>query len=197
MTPGIQQPDIVAACGKEVPEAIFTARRPEAAAVEGTGIRDCTVDDAIKQVALPDDAADRDTSAKRGEEEARGERLVANAGDEAYGALSLIVQRFVTARRVVRHVPPGAFMPPPTVTSSIVRLDVDPSATHDADLVTLIHQSFAHRRKTLKRNLLYAGHGPDSVDAALAALDLNPRVRAEALPLDAFERLLLVLEPTG
>jgi len=126
-----------------------------------------------------------------------GERLVARAGDEAYGSLSLIVERFTSARRVVRHVAPGAFMPPPKVTSSVVRLDVDPTARPDPDLVRLVHQGFAHRRKTLKRNLLYAGYGEPAVENALAELGLDPRVRAEALPLAVFERLRALLEDTG
>ena len=126
-----------------------------------------------------------------------GERLGASAGDDAYGALSLIVQRLTRARRVVRHVPAGAFLPPPKVMSSIVRLDVDPAATPDPALIELIHQAFAHRRKTLKRNLVYAGYPDETVDRAIAELGLDPRVRAEALPLEVFERLRLSLEPTS
>jgi 16S rRNA (adenine1518-N6/adenine1519-N6)-dimethyltransferase len=126
-----------------------------------------------------------------------GERLVAGAGAQAYGALSLIVERFTSARRVVRHVAPGAFMPPPKVTSSVVRLDVDPLAVPDPGLVRLIHHAFAHRRKTLRRNLLYAAYPESTVDSALARLGLDPMVRAEALPLTLFERLRPLLEHTG
>ena len=125
-----------------------------------------------------------------------GERLVAAAGEDAYGALSLIVEHFTTARRAVRTVAPGAFMPPPKVTSSVVRLDVDPAAAPDPGLVRLIHESFAHRRKTLKRNLLYAGYREDAVDMALAELGLDARVRAEVLALSHFDRLRALLEPT-
>jgi len=67
--------------------------------------------------------------------------------------------------------------------------DVDPAAEPDPELFALIHQGFAHRRKTLKRNLLYAGYPAERVDAALAELGLDPRVRAEALDLTTFERL--------
>ena len=126
-----------------------------------------------------------------------GERLVARPGDDAFGALSLIVERFTSRRRVVRHVAPGAFMPPPKVTSSVVRLDVDASVGPDPDLIALIHQSFAHRRKTLKRNLVYAAYPEERIDGALAALGLDPRVRAEALGLDVFERLRVLLESAG
>lgn len=126
-----------------------------------------------------------------------GERLVASAGDDAYGALSLIVERFTRARRVVRHVAPGCFLPPPKVTSSVVRLDVDPQALPDPGLVRLIHQAFAHRRKTLKRNLLYAGYPEVTVDLALVELALDARVRADVLPLAVFERLRVLLQPAS
>jgi len=126
-----------------------------------------------------------------------GERLVAGAGADAYGALSLIVEHFTTARRAVRHVAPGAFMPPPKVTSSVVRLDVDPAAVPDPGLVRFIHQSFAHRRKTLKRNLLYAGYDEDAIDMALNAAGLDARVRAEALAMEYFRDLRALLQRTS
>lgn len=116
------------------------------------------------------------------------DRLTAKPEEPAYGALSLLVARFGRAR-TVRLVPPGAFFPPPKVTSAVVRVDVDPAAEPDPELFALIHQGFAHRRKTLKRNLLYAGYPAERVDAALAELGLDPRVRAEALDLTTFERL--------
>lgn len=117
------------------------------------------------------------------------ERLVAKPGAPAFGALSLLVAHFASGR-IVRHVPPGAFLPPPKVTSSVVRLDLDPDARPHPELFALIRQAFAHRRKTLKRNLLYAGHGSEAVGGALVEVGLDERVRAEALDLATFERLL-------
>jgi 16S rRNA (adenine1518-N6/adenine1519-N6)-dimethyltransferase len=118
-----------------------------------------------------------------------GDRLAAQPGTPAYGALSLLIKQFGTAR-VVRLVPPGAFMPPPKITSAVVRIDVDQQARPDPELFELIHRGFAHRRKTLKKNLQYAGYGAADVDAALAGLGLDPRVRAEQLDLATFGRLL-------
>lgn len=120
------------------------------------------------------------------------ERLVAAPGSPAFGALSLLVAHFASGR-IVRHVPPGAFMPPPKVTSSIVRLDVDPDAKPAPALFRLIRRGFAHRRKTLKRNLLYAGYEPVPLAAAMSAAGLDERVRAEVLGLAEFERLLDLL----
>lgn len=116
------------------------------------------------------------------------QRLSALPGTPAYGALSLIVAHFGSARRI-RDVKPGSFFPPPEVTSSIVRLEVRPGAQPDPELVRLIHQSFAHRRKTLKKNLLMALYPAAQVSSALEAAGLDPRVRAEALGIETFYAL--------
>lgn len=116
------------------------------------------------------------------------DRLKAAPSAPAYGALSLVVAHFGSAR-TVRDVKPSAFAPPPEVTSSVVRIDVKPGAEADPRLFRLVHQAFTHRRKTLKKNLLMAGYPADRVTEALAAAGLDPRVRAEALGLETFNTL--------
>lgn len=114
-----------------------------------------------------------------------GQRLAALPSTPAYGALSLLVAHFGTAKSV-RDVKPSAFSPPPEVTSSVVRIDVRPGARPDPELFRLIHDGFAHRRKTLKKNLLMAGYPAARVASALAVAQLDSRVRAEALDITAF-----------
>lgn len=123
------------------------------------------------------------------------DRLKAAPGTSAYGALSPIVAHFGSAK-TVRDVKPSSFAPPPEVTSSVVRIDVRPGAAPDPGLFRLVHQAFAHRRKTLKKNLLMAGYPAPLVGAALAAAGLDPRVRAEALGLEAFCELRAALPGT-
>ncbi len=120
------------------------------------------------------------------------ERLAAEPNSEAYGALSLVVAHFGRTEKL-RDVKPGSFFPPPEVTSSLVRLETRPEAEANPRLFELIHIAFRHRRKTLKKNLLMAGYGRERVEAALDALGLDRRVRAEALGLEVF-RLLQPLE---
>ena len=122
------------------------------------------------------------------------ERLVATAGSAAYGSLSLWVAHHARAR-IVRSVPPGAFLPPPKVTSAVVRLDVDPAARPDPATFALVRDGFRHRRKTLVANLRAAGDDPSDVQRALVELGFDPRVRAEVLDLAAFRRLAHRLRP--
>jgi 16S rRNA (adenine1518-N6/adenine1519-N6)-dimethyltransferase len=117
-----------------------------------------------------------------------GERLVAGAGDAAFGSLSLWVAHHGQAR-LVRLVPPGAFLPPPKVTSAVVRVDLDPAARPDPVTFALIRDGFRHRRKTLLANLRAAGDDPTRVRAALEELGIDTRARAETLDLTAFRRL--------
>ncbi len=123
-----------------------------------------------------------------------GERLVARPGDASYGALSLLVAHFARAR-LVRTAPPGAFVPAPQVRSAVVALEVDRAARPRPELFSLVAASFAHRRKTLKRNLLMAGYPEDEVAEAIASAGLDPKVRAERLGLPEFAALLRALGP--
>lgn len=122
------------------------------------------------------------------------DRLRAAPGSSAYGALSLLVRHFGEAR-VVRQVRPGAFLPPPKVSSSVVRITVRGDARPAPALFSFIHRGFAHRRKTLHNNLVRAGFAVGAVQGAMREMTLDPRVRAEALDLDAFRELFERLRP--
>lgn len=116
------------------------------------------------------------------------ERMRAGPGEPGYGAYSLLVEHLAVAR-IIRDVAPGCFLPPPKVTSSIIRLDVRPGVSPDAALKRLVHQSFAHRRKTLRKNLIMAGYSADTVLHALSSLQLHDKIRAEELSLGQFRLL--------
>ena len=121
------------------------------------------------------------------------ERLSAAPGSGAYGSLSPIVAQYGSVTRV-KNVPPSAFFPAPEVMSSVVRVEVDPDARADPELTEFIYTAFRHRRKTLKKNLLIAGYDKVRVAGALEAVELDPKVRAEAVGLEAFRALWRQLE---
>jgi len=122
------------------------------------------------------------------------DRMVARAGDAAYGALSLLVAARARAERLA-VVRPGSFVPPPKVDSALVGLElVSPPLPEAkmAELERLILVAFAQRRKSL-RNALAAGFGRAAAEAALAAAGVAAGRRAEELGLDEFLALRVAL----
>jgi 16S rRNA (adenine1518-N6/adenine1519-N6)-dimethyltransferase len=118
------------------------------------------------------------------------DRLVAGPGDDAYGALSVLVALRARASRL-GVVKAGAFVPPPKVDSAFVGLEtVAPplAAPELAHLERVIAAAFAQRRKTVA-NSLGAAFGRERVVRALAGAGIAPRRRAEELAHDELARL--------
>ena len=118
-----------------------------------------------------------------------GERLAARAGDEAYGAVSLRVAYYATAR-VVGRVGPDVFLPRPHVESAlveIVRRDapaVDPEVVSEEALFAVVRTAFAQRRKMLRRSLAaWASEG------VFERAGVDATRRPEELTLEDFARL--------
>lgn len=119
------------------------------------------------------------------------QRVVAPPGSRTYGRLSVTVQQHAQAK-LLFHVPPGAFHPPPNVTSSVMRLDMraTPLApVRDGALFDeVVKQAFSTRRKMLRRSLEPA-FGEEAVGRALAAAGIDETLRAERLSVADFARL--------
>jgi 16S rRNA (adenine1518-N6/adenine1519-N6)-dimethyltransferase len=117
------------------------------------------------------------------------ERIAASAGDDAYGAVSVKVAYYATAR-IVGRVPPTVFLPQPKVDSALVAVSrrsqvaVDPAVVAEARLFEVVRTAFAQRRKMLRRSL-------DGVVApeAFEAAGVAPTQRPEELSVEAFGRL--------
>jgi 16S rRNA (adenine1518-N6/adenine1519-N6)-dimethyltransferase len=124
-----------------------------------------------------------------------GERLAAQPGDEAYGAVSVKVAYWATAK-VVGRVPPTVFHPVPKVESALVRIDRRPApAVGDVDpawLFRLVRAGFGQRRKMLRRSL--ATLVPAE---AFATAGIRPEARAEELSVDDWGRLAACTPPAG
>jgi 16S rRNA (adenine1518-N6/adenine1519-N6)-dimethyltransferase len=117
------------------------------------------------------------------------ERLFAEPGTKAYGAVSVLVR--LHARRTGFHpVSRTVFRPPPNVDSALVAFE-RVAAPENADRVRrVVTGSFAHRRKTLANSLALAGVAPRGAGVdALAAIGRAADVRAEALAPEEFVRL--------
>ena len=118
-----------------------------------------------------------------------GERLAARAGDEAYGAVSVRVAYFATAR-VVGHVGPAVFLPRPHVESALVEIvrreavAIDPALVGEAALFEVVRTAFGQRRKMLRRSL--AGWASEGV---FERAGVESTRRPEELTLEEFARL--------
>ena len=112
------------------------------------------------------------------------ERIVARENDDAYGRLGVLAN-WRAETKILFDISPSAFVPPPKVTSSVVRL-IPRAAPEPVDrraLERVASAAFGQRRKMLRQSLKSLG-----VDPALlaAAAGVDPTRRAETIPLSGF-----------
>jgi 16S rRNA (adenine1518-N6/adenine1519-N6)-dimethyltransferase len=122
------------------------------------------------------------------------DRLAASPRSKDYGRLSILTQHVCTVQRLF-DIAPTAFVPPPKVVSSVVRLTPRPAAERLANLGPLekvTAAAFGQRRKMLRGSL--SGLLPDPV-ASLEGLGIAPTARAEELTVDDFVGLTALLAP--
>jgi 16S rRNA (adenine1518-N6/adenine1519-N6)-dimethyltransferase len=112
------------------------------------------------------------------------ERLAARPRTPAYGAVSVKVAYWASAR-LVGDVPAAVFVPRPKVESALVEIvRRRPPSVEPGALFALVRAAFGQRRKMLRRSL--AGVvAPEQ----FAAADVAPTARPEELDLDAWVRL--------
>jgi 16S rRNA (adenine1518-N6/adenine1519-N6)-dimethyltransferase len=114
------------------------------------------------------------------------DRIAAEPGGRDYGMLSATAQLYARVEKLFT-LPPGAFVPPPKVHSTLLRLTIDPQqeklgvAGHE--FIDFLRQSFGQKRKTLWNNLKEKYEGA-ALKCALAEAKVKPTVRAETLSLD-------------
>lgn len=108
-----------------------------------------------------------------------GERLVAEAGSEHYGIVSVLTATLAEARLVAR-LPPTAFWPRPEVDSALVVITPRGPTTVEigdvAGFAAFVQRVFQQRRKTLRRILreVAGGRGIDAPERAGLSGDLRP-----------------------
>jgi 16S rRNA (adenine1518-N6/adenine1519-N6)-dimethyltransferase len=125
------------------------------------------------------------------------DRMAAPPGSKVYGAVSIRIAYFATAR-VLGTVSPEVFIPRPSVTSAIVEIVRRPAPAVDPDLAsygeinTLVRAGFATRRKMLRRSL--AGLVDDAI---FAAAGVDPTARAEDLGVDRWGTLAACRRQSG
>ena len=112
-------------------------------------------------------------------------RICAKAGDDAYGRLSVLAQ-WRSRPRILFDVSRQAFVPPPSVTSSVLRIDPLPAPRYEAELADLeavTAAAFGQRRKMLRGSLKTLTSEPEALLEAAGVLGTG---RAEELELAQF-----------
>lgn len=129
------------------------------------------------------------------------ERMRAQPGSKAYGALSVAIQYYAEPQ-LVRTVPRTVFLPQPKVDSSLIRLTLrsEPpvQVADEALLFRIVRACFHQRRKTVLNNLLHSvvpkERKPELL-VVLAETGIDPDRRGETLSLAQFARLADRLRP--
>jgi 16S rRNA (adenine1518-N6/adenine1519-N6)-dimethyltransferase len=113
------------------------------------------------------------------------DRISADPGGRDYGMLSATAQLYGRVEKLFT-LPPGAFVPPPKVHSTVLRLTIDPQqeklGVAGDGFIDFLRLSFGQKRKTLWNNLKLKYDGAE-LKRALAEAKVKATARAETLSL--------------
>jgi 16S rRNA (adenine1518-N6/adenine1519-N6)-dimethyltransferase len=128
------------------------------------------------------------------------DRVTAQPGSRDYGLLSVTAQLHGPAERLFT-LPPDAFSPPPEVHSTVFRWRFAPRFQElnvdRGPFLGFLRRVFALKRKTLANNLRAAAVPGEVISTALSASDIDPKARAEALPVEMLAALWINLQKHG
>ena len=118
------------------------------------------------------------------------ERIVAKAGSDAYGRLSILTQ-WRSDARIELQLNRSAFVPPPKVASAVVHITPceAPEGVDPKRIEQITEAAFGQRRKMLRSSL-------KSVPGAIEALDelgIDTQRRAETLAVSDYVALARML----
>lgn len=123
------------------------------------------------------------------------ERIVATAGTEQYGQLSLFLQLRYQPVEFFK-IPSSCFFPPPDVDSACLLLKRRPSDPLPRDLVQtyvrLVKLAFSARRKMMAK-LLKQNWPAERIRSSFAALGIDLQARAETVSPETFVQLTKLL----
>ena len=127
------------------------------------------------------------------------DRIAAEPGGRDYGMLSATAQLYARVEKLF-DLAPGAFVPPPKVHSTVLRLTIEPRqeklGVAEDGFIDFLRLSFGQKRKTLWNNLK-TNYGETELKRALAAAKVKPAARAETLSLEQSAAIFRVLHEAG
>lgn len=128
----------------------------------------------------------------------QAQRILARAGEDGYGPLSILSGLRAAPRRLLR-VGKACFIPPPKVESMVLVFDKKPAPfAKEADyayFARLVKAAFMHRRKTLFNSLALCGYDKLKIQDALKLTGLSLTARAQDVSIDKFLQLNRLLAP--
>lgn len=114
------------------------------------------------------------------------DRIAAEPGSRDYGLLSATAQMYAKVEKLFT-LPPEAFIPPPKVHSTVLRLTIAPRFAElkikPVEFIGFLKTAFAMKRKTLLNNLK-KDYSEEMIRSTLKETGIRSDVRAEALPLE-------------
>ncbi len=120
-----------------------------------------------------------------------GQRLKAQPSTREYGKLTLLVGCRYKVKDIFK-ISPRCFFPEPRVESACLTLDRRTKPLFEDALykpfTTLVKRAFSQRRKMMRKNLK-GGWSEEQLDAAMAAVYLDPKIRAEKVSMAQFVTL--------
>jgi len=123
------------------------------------------------------------------------DRVAAKPGTSDYGLLSATAQLYTRVDKLFT-LPPGAFVPPPKVHSTVLRFKVAPRfeelQVKPKAFIDFLKVAFAMKRKTLLNNLK-KNYSEEKIRTALKDAGVRADVRVEALPLEKSAELFRLL----
>ena len=122
------------------------------------------------------------------------DRLAASPGSRDYGAITAVLGYYGTVTRCFT-VSPGSFLPPPAVSSAVVRIDLYPEPAYrplsEKTFFDTVHAAFEQRRKTLVNALSarFSDLGKERIAGIVGSCGLPADVRGERLSTGEFVAL--------
>lgn len=122
------------------------------------------------------------------------DRLTAIPGEKNSGAITYTVYYYATSEEVLT-VPNNSFIPEPEVESEVIKLNLrkEPviKVTDEKKFFSLIKAAFMQRRKTLLNAIGNSGLNTtkEQMEQILKELDIDTRIRGEALTIDQFAKI--------
>jgi len=125
-------------------------------------------------------------------------RMAARPGSRDYGYFSAFTQ-FYSRPEILLRIPPGAFQPPPKVSSALVALHLPGerpqlAIKEETGFLKFLKICFAQKRKTLRNNLRSL-MPRDRASMLLRECGMAPSTRAEEMGLAQFARMFAAVGP--